>query len=387
MPVGSSLLRSGLTASALASGISAASVPESVTYQAHWMLAPSAFNAAQNLWGPTWLARYDDTQIEPFPVVIQRFYWSWIEGAGSGTTSGSYDFSEIHTMLDACAARGKYFMPLLMHRKYETQTHSTPYGSTDAILPSDLVGTYQFATSGSSPPGFAGALYEPTVTTRFIALAQAVYDSLAASPNAAWFLGVQTEETAGMNQGPAYTLEKHKTALTDEWHTLADYAASLGKIFSPGFNFLEGAWGEGLAVLEGHWADVLNANGGLRTDNVYFYSSDMLLADSTNYGGNNSQVYPLQDPSYSGHVSAFNAYNIFGSMQNHSLQNAHNGGNDVDLTFTTLRPLYEGCIWTAAEYWDYTFAEARSGFTFGDARGVARLPWDHAYDSDYAVAA
>lgn len=303
-----------------------------------------------------------------------------MEGPGSGTVSGTFVFDEIQEMLDACAARGKFFMPLLMHRKFSTTSHSTPFGSTADVLPSDLVGTYQFPTGGGSPSGFSGALYEETVRVRLQQAIQAIYDQFGSHPN---FVGVQTEETAGMNQGPNYTLSKHKTQLRAFWSNCADYAATYGRYFSPGFNFLEGAWTGNLSILEGHWADVLN---GLRTDNVVFYSPDMLLEGSTNYNGNNNQVYPLQDPSYSGHVSAFNAYTIMGSMQNHSLQTAHNGDNDVDRTFTTLRPLYEGVIWTAVNFWDYTFDNPRDGFTYGDIEGVARLAYDHSYNSNYAGA-
>lgn len=355
--------------------------------QSHWILTGSDWNTTYS--GPGWLAQRSDETLSHFDVLQERHMWCRLEGPGNGAyVSGEFNFDRIENMLNACAARGIMFMPLVMFKKFSLTSRPTPFGySTAHAAPQDLVDAgYDYQTDGvDSPAGYVTAMWTPQCRVRFQRLCEEIYDRFGDNP---WFAGVALEESSGFESYTGaplqYTLERYKTEFNTLWRNLGDYAASYGRWFNPGFNFItQGAWPVPLDELEGHWSDICN---GVDRQHTILYSPDMLMPGSTNYNGNDRRVYPFFSPNYSGRTSVINSFWRASSMQNHSLQDAHNGGYNVDRTFTTYRDSLDldVCIWTAVPYWDYTFDVPRSGNTYGDMVGVARLPWGHSYNGNYA---
>lgn len=379
-----SSLSSRLTASTAASA--ALKLP-SVVQNTRWLLAGSATNS-QHM-GPGWLANRSDETLSFFALVMQRFLWSHIEGPGSGTTSGTYDFSAIEEMLNACRNRGIPFAAMPMWRKFDTASHSTPWGTTDGIMPLDLQSQYQYDIV-SHTVGNCSSMWVSTVRRRFQNLCEALYDRFGDDE---YFWGVATEETAmgdlsEMNSaaGPNYDLPDWQEQMRILYEEMADYAAAYRCWWNPGWNFVPSGAGTTAARLA-VWQHIF---GNIRTDNTVLYTPDLFANyrdhPNNHWNGVNNQVYPFVHQSYSGVTAPQNNFTYIGHFQNDSYRGNGIGGSGPDGLYTMDEmeiisrdrfPNMGVIVYTYQNWWIQRFDQAINGAQ-GDGVAAARRPWGRA---------
>lgn len=362
-----------------------------VVVNKRWLLAGSATNP-QHM-GPGWLASRSDETLSYFALVMQRFLWSHIEGPGSGTTSGTFDFSAIEAMLDACRNRGIPFAAMPMWRKFDTASHSTPWGTTASIMPSDLVGQYEYEIV-SHTVGYCSSMWVDTVRIRFQNLCEALYDQFGDDAN---FWGLATEETAmgdltEMNSaaGPNYNLPDWQEQMRVLYEEMADYAAGYRCWWNPGWNFVPSGAGT-TATRLAVWQYIF---GNMRTDNTGLYTPDLFEnSGAQHWSGVHNQVYPFVHQSYSGVTAPQNDFTYIGHFQNRSYDSNGTGGDGPGGNFTMDQmevrsrnrfPNLGVFVYTYQNWWVQTFDSARTGQDQGDGEAAARRPWGRtAADPDY----
>lgn len=339
----------------------------------HWIQSGSWQNKDS-----TWFNGMSTFTKDQFNCVIFRYHWGTeIEtSAGSGSSSGAFDWSLTDDSANAAEAAGMPFKFVLNWRHFDT--------AKGDILPPDLVSDYQYTKSD----GYCSPMFVPLVRERYQKMVTALIDRYASYT---YFYGIQTTETAGMETVGSYTYDQ--TTYEDELNTLftniANHNTNIWCDF--GWNFINGAF---------NTADSATAFNrvfsGVPTINVKLFTPDIIRADSdndNNFAALDERVYPLFHQSYDGSTTCLiNNYDCGSSMQftSYTLPGANdtmnNGGYDMDELFTWGRDtlLIPFCIWTYQNSRNYTFDSPRTGVTYGDAVGVARLAWGHSYDANYA---
>lgn len=351
--------------------------------QKNWLTTSSATNEHQ---GEAWLADRTDETLSYFAVVANRYLWPQLEGTdGSGATSGTFYLDTMESMCDAVWARGKYFIANIDWRRFATDQYDLPYEwtpgvtTTERMVPKDLSDAgYEFLVDS----GYCAAIWAHDVPTRFENLLKAVYDRLGDHPG---FAGVATGETAGpraySGEPDPYSLSKYVAALETMFENVAEHAATYGRWFNPGINFLNGTGTD--AVRLSSWNQIFD---GVRRDNVIISSPDLLREGSGNFNGVDVQVYPFIWHEYDGHGydCDINDFPYVGHFEHDSYRDNGTGGSGPNGLYT----MDEMHIWSRdtfgnlsgisygyQNWWAQTFDDPRTGFDMGDGVAAARRPW------------
>ena len=131
-----------------------------------------AWAAAQNR------ARVHNGQEPIFGFVRLNYSWGHVEGAGSGTTSGPFDWAELDNIMTVCQQYGIRLMGEFGLKDWIYNPPIPPIDPAQLAVPPDLA-TYQyvFVNEKQGPPPvdvYTGKIWEPTLRTRYYAWLQAL---------------------------------------------------------------------------------------------------------------------------------------------------------------------------------------------------------------------
>lgn len=115
---------------------------------------------------------------------MQRVYWKEVE-----PTFHAFDFTVQLARLAQCAALSKFYLPMFLDRSYNAD-----YSTGDPMLPADIVA--DTSLWGATSDGSGTYRWKTAIKERLKDLHDAWFSAVNSSGNAAWCIGVATQETA-----------------------------------------------------------------------------------------------------------------------------------------------------------------------------------------------